>query len=329
MHGAVALDAHGGGIELAVKRVDRLAAGKTPVGEKHLVEQRGGGAGDDGAKIVPTFFKDGGTHVFAGEIVSADQRGVLVEYGDFAMIAEVGRPPRGERDHRHEPHDLATGFADGINEAAAGENAAEGVELQANLHALTCAFGEELNETPTGVVAPEDKRGDVDGVFGSLDERFEFRVGLFTGRDEAHGVATRGFTGAGGGEGVGGGEVGDLGSDGGDARQTRDDGAFALGEAFDFASAEEQVERHADVGDQDDHEQPGDGVARGAFFADEAGDRKDGEHKAAHGEKVGVEAVAYGLGDLGVHGSGVRVRVLACHRQGVKQWVRQFLKLPN
>jgi hypothetical protein len=67
--------------------------------------------------------------------------------------------------------------------------------------------------------------------------------------------------------------------DGTGARLSRD-------EALQFPAPEEQVERHADVRDEHDDEQPGHGVAGLPLFAHEARDQKDREQEAHNGQQV-------------------------------------------
>jgi len=58
-------------------------------------------------------------HVFAGEVVAAEDDGVLVEDGDLAVIAEIGRAAqRGERQERHEPMHLAARLPDRVDKTA-------------------------------------------------------------------------------------------------------------------------------------------------------------------------------------------------------------------
>ena len=232
-----------------------------------------------------------GSHVFAGEVVAANDGGVAVEDGDFAVIPQVGRAARGERKHGQKTGDLAAGLTNGVHEVFAGEKAAEGVELEAHLHALAGAAGEEVDDAAADRVATEDEGGDVDGVAGGEDLALELEVGIEAGGEEAHLVAPEGLAGAVGCDRLGGGvgERGGAGPVGWQGGQIAAEAALAGGEAFYFAPSEEEKERHAHVGHKDDAEEPGDGVAGLAALSEEAGEREDREHDAADREEVRPE----------------------------------------
>lgn len=285
----------GGGV---VGGGDGAAGGENPVGDENLVEQGGAGALDDGADIGPAFFPGLVAHVFAGEVVAADDGDLVVEDGDFAVVAKVGGAAGGEGDDGEKFGDLAAGFAQGIDEAAAGEKAAEGVELEANLDALAGAAGEEFDDAFADLVATEDVGGDVDGVAGFEDAAFEFGEGEFAVGEEADGVAGDGIAGAAGANGLGDGVVaGGLGGLGvaGDGEA---DAAFAGDEAANFLSAEKKEKRHAYVGQEDDDEEPGEGVAGLAALAGDSREGEEHEEDAADGVGMGPEAGGDDVGDV-------------------------------
>jgi hypothetical protein len=57
-----------------------------------------------------------------------------------------------------------------------------------------------------------------------------------------------------------------------------------------FAAADQQVERHADVGKQHDDQQPREGVARLPSLAEQAGDREYGQQEPPDGKEVRSDA---------------------------------------
>ena len=82
---------------------------------------------------------------------------------------------------------------------------------------------------------------------------------------------------------MGSGQCGDRGIDIGDARQIEDNRVFAFFEFAQLAPADEHKQRHADVGDQADDQQPGEGVAGRAFFTDQPRDGENGQQEPTHG----------------------------------------------
>ena len=79
-----------------MQRVGILFGGETPVRDEDFVEQRGRGALDHRAEILPAFLEARGPHIFPCDIVAADQCSAVVEDRDFAVIAEIGESPGGK-----------------------------------------------------------------------------------------------------------------------------------------------------------------------------------------------------------------------------------------
>ena len=266
--------------------VDRLAAGVAPVGEENLVEQLDGGTLDDRAEVAPALLERPRPHVLEREVVAAEDDTLLVEHGDLAMIAEIRRAAPLQHQHWHEALHLAAGLPEWIHEAAAAQETTHGVEQQPYFHPLARALRQQFHDPPPRVIATENEGHQVDRMSGPANLPFELGIRLLAAGEKTHGVSAHrrapAFAHEGLGDGPGRGGRGHCGRVRGHGRQAR----LAGDEAPEFAAAEEQVERHADVGDQDDDEQPRHGVARLALFAHEARDQKHREQEPADRQQV-------------------------------------------
>ena len=116
----------------------------------------------------------------------------MVEDGHLSVVSQVGRTPRGEGQHRHEPADFAARPPQGFDEPAARRQAADRVEQQADLHALARTFGEELHQAPPRLIAAQDECGDVDAVPGRADMFLQRRKLVLPRRQETHPVPETG-----------------------------------------------------------------------------------------------------------------------------------------
>ena len=152
------------------------------------------------------------------------------------------------------------------------------------------ARGKEFYDAPAGVVAPEDKRGDVNGMAGRADMRLERREGFLAVGEKLQGVAAerRRCAGRDGG-------LRDRAVDRLAVRQRRagndgEHGGLRARELAEFPAAEEQVERHADPRHQHDDEQPRKRARRRAFLAHQPGDEQQGEDEAGDGGQLGAKA---------------------------------------
>jgi hypothetical protein len=245
----------------------------------------------------------------------------VVEEGDLAVIAEIGRLGRLQRHHRHEAHDLAAGLADRITEAAAAQEAAQPVEEDADLHAFPGALGEQLHEALAHGVAAQDEGHDVDAVLRRADAVLEPLEGVLARGEEGDGVAAHGRAGAieaehARHEGLGRRAVARRGQD-------RVERGLARDKFPELPAAEHQVERHADVGDEGDGEQPGEGVARLLAVAHEPGDGKKRQEKTRDRQQMRQHTVGERVLEEGVVISFQRL-----HRSGQYRHHRPVGKRP-
>jgi len=186
-------------------------------------------------------------------------------------LAELRREKK--RQDRHEALHLASRVPNRINKAPAGEQAADGIEQQAHLDTRPGARGEQLHNPAAGVIPPQNEDGDVNGVLRGQNLLFQGGESVFSGRDEADRVTTNGRTLP---------AVVDslrhrgIRGDGISRIKARDDGnhgRLARHQPAHLATAEKQIHGNPDVGDQDDRQEPREGIARLPFFAKETGKR--------------------------------------------------------
>ena len=211
----------------------------------------------------------------------------MVEDGQLAVVAQVGRGARTEGQHRHEAADLAAGPADRFDEPPARPEGAESVEEEPHLDAGGGPLGQELHQLAAGFIAAEDEGRDMDLVPGRADVRLERLEVILAGDGQLQPVSADRRAAARGDHGVrhGGGERRLRPRSG--AGQRRDEARLAAGDAPELAAADQQIERHPDVGDQDDAEQPGEGVGRSPLLAQQPRDEEEGQDEARDREKCG------------------------------------------
>jgi hypothetical protein len=140
-------------------------------------------------------------------------------------------------------------------------------------------LGQKFDNAPARFVPAEDERRDVDRVLRREDLLFEALESLFAGNEELEGVSAYRGAGAGGVDGLGGGE--DLAGriERLQAFELGEKTRFAFEEAAEFSASKHQIQRYAHVGSQEDDEHPGHGITRLAFFGEETGDEEDGEQE--------------------------------------------------
>ena len=202
----------------------------------------------------------------------------------FRRLAE---PRELEREHRHETMHLAARLPDRRREAAAAEQAADRVEQQPDLHPLACARWAS-SSTTRRPVASRPRMNVIRLIVwrASQNAALEFAVGLLAGAEKPDGIAAQRRTARRARDRHGGGAGGDdrrcgaFHRDGG--RQAR----LAGSQPAQLPAAEDQIERHADVGDEHDAKQPGDRVARLALLAHQARDEENRQQEADDGKQV-------------------------------------------
>ena len=202
------------------------------------------------------------------------------------MIAEIRRAAPLQHQHRHEALHLAAGLPEWFHETAAAQETTHGVEQQPYFHPLARALRQQFHHPPPRVIAAEYEGHQVDRMLGLTNLPFKLGIRLLAAGEKTHGVSAHWRATAcaheGLGDGPGRGGRGHGGRVRGHGRQTR----LAGDEAPEFAAAEEQVERHADVGDEHDDQQPRHRVSRLPFFAHESRNQKNREQEPTDRQQV-------------------------------------------
>lgn len=162
-----------------------------------------------------------------------------------------------------------------------GPQGPQAVEQQPDLHPLPRFFRQRLHDGPPGLVAPEDKGGDVDGMLRALDQLDQRMKGALAVEVNRHRVSRPG-------RGHGARAKGPVrktqGSHGfrGLARARVEEVGLTLAHPPNLAPAEENVQRHAHIGNQDDGQGPRHGAARLAVLPKHIGQHHHGQQETAH-----------------------------------------------
>ena len=138
-----------------------------------------------------------------------------------------------------------------------------------------------------GTSAPENERREMDGVLRLADMLFQGGEILLAGGEQAEAIPPDGGAAAGRGHRI---------RDGRGKRrwgarlgpgQRGDQRGLPLGQPAELPAPEDQVERHPDVGDEDNAEQPGEGVGRRAFLAEQSSDHEKRQQETGDRQEMG------------------------------------------
>jgi len=273
--------------------VGGLLYGEAPVRDEHLAQDDRSGSPDHGAKVAPALGVGGRAHVLPGNVPAAHDCGHAIKNGHLSVAPEIGGASGRKRHDRHESTDLAPGLPDGIDKAPRTEEAAERVQEQPDLYPLARALGQQFHDPAARRIAAQDEARDVNRVLRGQDLALKLREILLAGqkvtdpvspdRLEAAGPRHRlrhGFK-----------DVVRL----GDAHLGKDweQGLLSLHHAFQLSPPYEKVERNTEPGDENDHEQPREGVGGRAPLAHQPGDQEKSQEEAGDRRKVRQEPAGH------------------------------------